>query len=131
LSRSGTARGLAVGDIDNNGTLDILVNRQDSSPLLLRNDHPAGHWAGVMLHGHRSNRDGVGAVVTVKAGAKCWTAVRLAGDSYLSSSDPRLHFGLGSTAVLDSITVKWPSGIVQTAGPYPAGKTIVLEEPEK
>jgi hypothetical protein len=131
LSVAGTERGLAIGDIDNNGTLDILVNRQDAAPLLLRNDRGAGHWAAVALSGRHSNRDGVGAVVTVKAGARCWTAVRLAGDSYLSSSDPRLHFGLGSATVLDSITVKWPSGIVQTTGSHRAGATIRVEEPDK
>ena len=131
LSAAGAGRGLAIGDIDNNGTMDILVNRQDAAPQLLRNDRASGNWVGVALIGHRSNRDGVGAMVTVKAGGRTRTAVRLAGDSYLSSSDPRLHFGLGDASVVDSISVRWPSGVVQNIGSRPAGQIIVLEEPEK
>src|SRR5439155_3917540 len=97
-----------------------LLNNQDTAPRLLRNDllpnapGAPGHWLQVELTGRASNRDGVGAVVTLRAGSKKWTAVRLAGDSYLSSSDPRLHFGLGPVSVIEELVVGWPSGRSQT-----------------
>ena len=129
-----TARGLAVGDIDNDGDLDVLLNNQDAAPRLLRNDLPAkhgshAHWLEVELTGHASNRDGIGAVVVVHAGTRKWTAVRLAGDSYLSSSDPRLHFGLGAVNVVEELAVRWPSGRSQTLTGVAVDRLIRIEEP--
>jgi hypothetical protein len=129
-----TARGLAVGDIDNDGDLDVLVNNQDAAPRLLRNDLPktqgsSAHWLEVALTGHASNRDGVGAVVVLRGGARRWTAVRLAGDSYLSSSDPRLHFGLGAVNVIEDLTVRWPSGRSQILTAVAVDRLIHIEEP--
>lgn len=129
-----TARGLAVGDIDNDGDLDVILNNQDAAPRLLRNDLPAkpgsvAHWLQVELTGHASNRDGVGAVVVVRAGTRKWTAVRLAGDSYFSSSDPRLHFGLGAVKVVDELAVRWPGGRSQTLTGVAVDRLIRIEEP--
>ncbi len=130
LATPGTARGLAVGDYDNDGALDVLINHQDAAPQLLRNDNSSGgHWVRLELVGGKSNRDGVGARVTLQAGGKKWTATRLAGDSYLSSSDPRLHFGLGAEKVIDELAVHWPSGRRQTLHRLEADRTIRIEEP--
>lgn len=129
LSRPGTGRGLAVGDFDNDGDLDILINHQDAPPELLRNDSAGGHWLELQLEGRGSNRDGAGAVITLRAGGKTWTAVRLAGDSYLSSSDPRVHFGLGRESKIESVTVRWPSGRTQTLRGLTADRIIRVDEP--
>ena len=131
LASPGTARGLAVGDVDGDGRLDVLINRQDAPPRLLMNRHPGGRWLRIALRGARSNRDGVGAVVTVKAEGRQLAAVRLAGDSYLSSSDSHLHFGLGSAAKADSITVKWPSGLEQTLSTVPSDRVLAIDEPAR
>jgi hypothetical protein len=126
-----TARGLAVGDIDNNGSIDILINQQDDRPRLLVNGSRDGHWLQVKLRGTRSNRDGVGAVVTITTEGRSLAAVRLAGDSYLSSSDPRLHFGLGAAGKVDSLVVKWPSGRMQTLIDLPADRVLAIQEPSE
>lgn len=129
IANPGTARGLAIGDIDNDGRIDVLVNQQDGPPRLLINRNGGGHWLQVALRGTRSNRDGVGAVVTVKAQGRLLAAVRLAGDSYLSSSDSRMHFGLGSAPKADSIVVKWPSGREQTLTDVAPDRVLAIEEP--
>ncbi len=125
-----TARGLAVGDIDNDGDVDVLINNQDAAPRLLRNDlRGNAHWLEVELTGHASNRDGVGAVITLRSGARKWTAVRLAGDSYFSSSDPRLHFGLGAVNPVEELSVRWPSGRSQKLTAVAVDRLIRVEEP--
>ncbi|MEO7648866.1 MAG: CRTAC1 family protein, partial [Bryobacteraceae bacterium] len=130
LAAALTARGLAAGDIDNDGDLDVLINNQDAAPRLLRNDlRTNAHWLEVDLIGHESNRDGVGAVVTLRAGARKWTAMKLAGDSYFSSSDPRLHFGLGAVKVVDELALRWPSGKSQKLTAVAADRLIRIEEP--
>ena len=105
-------RGLAVGDIDNDGRIDVLVVGQ-GAPLALFRNQPApaaGHFLTLALEGVVSNRDGVGAKVTVTAGGRSQVAVRFGGGSYLSASDPRLHFGLGEARRADRVEVHWPSG---------------------
>lgn len=104
-------RGLAVGDIYNNGSQDLLVVDFDGHPLLLHNRRPSrNHWLGVKLIGRRSNRDGYGARVTVKWPGGSTFADCTAAGSYLSSMDSRLHFGLGQVARLNEVDVRWPSG---------------------
>ena len=105
-------RGLAVGDIDNDGRMDVLIVGQ-GAPLALLHNQPApaaGHFLTLALEGVASNRDGVGAKVTVTAGGRSQVAVRFGGGSYLSASDPRLHFGLGAARRADRVEVRWPSG---------------------
>ncbi|HUQ94003.1 MAG TPA: CRTAC1 family protein [Bryobacteraceae bacterium] len=131
MANPGTARGLAIGDIDNDGRLDVLVNQQDGPPRLVIHRNAGGHWLQLALRGTRSNRDGVGAVVKVRAQGRLLAAVRLAGDSYLSSSDSRMHFGLGSATKADSIAVQWPSGREQLLTNVAADRLLAVEEPSE
>jgi hypothetical protein len=125
-----TARGLAAADFDNDGDVDVVINNQDGGPRFLRNDVASlGRWMEITLTGSESNRDGVGATVTARAAGRRWTRVRLAGDSYLSSSDPRLHFGLGAVERLDELVIRWPSGREQSLGGVTTNRLIQVEEP--
>ncbi len=108
-------RGMALGDIDNDGRLDAVITTNDGAVHILRNETPTqNRWLILNLVGHQSNRDGIGAEVklTTSRGLQLQT-VSTAG-SYLSSSDKRVHFGLGSEAVVERVEIRWPSGIVQT-----------------
>src|SRR5439155_25720926 len=112
VPRSG--RGLAVGDFDNDGRIDIVVSNNNQRPVLLQNRIAArNHWLTIQLVGTRSNRDAVGARVRVKTANSTQELERTGGGSYLSSSDPRLHFGLGSATVVDHLEVDWPDGVHQ------------------
>jgi len=105
------SRGAAIGDFDNDGDLDILVNNCGQAPQLLRNDGGnANHWLEILLIGTKSNRDGVGARVTLTSGDLTLYDQRKGGMSYQSAQDPRLHFGLGERSKIDSIEIIWPSG---------------------
>jgi hypothetical protein len=128
LATAGTGRGLAMGDYNNDGCLDLLINNQDGPPQLLRNDCRGGHWLELRLTGGPSNRDAVGAVVTVTTPEGKMTATRLAGDSYLSSSDPRLHFGLAAHTAAAEIQVRWPSGRIQTLRNVAGDRLLEIQE---
>src|SRR5262249_27410355 len=112
----------------NRGAEDLLITVLDSSPVLLRNDSHRGHWLRIKLIGTRSNRDGFGAHVEIKAGGLTQTAEVRANSSFESVSDPRLHFGLGNATTVDSITVRWPSGKVDTVAAQAADRALVIEE---
>jgi tetratricopeptide (TPR) repeat protein len=106
-------RGLAAGDIDNDGRTDLLLVSQNQPLAYFHNATAgAGHALTLHLEGRRSNRDGVGAMVRVKAGGRWMTSGRSGGGSYLSASDPRIHFGLGDSPRAESVEVAWPSGRV-------------------
>ena len=106
-------RGLAAGDLDNDGRIDAVVVCQNE-PLVLppQPDTADGHWVTFRLEGVRSNRDGVGARVASRRGAAGRSSQRFGGGSYQSAGDPRLHFGLGDSRVLEQLQVRWPSGRV-------------------
>jgi hypothetical protein len=125
------ARGLAVGDLDNDGRLDVVVTTNDGPAYLLHNEIASpNHWLSLNLVGHKSNRDGIGAVVKVVAKACTqYTTVSTSG-SYLSSSDKRAHFGLGADAAVDRIEIRWPSGIIQTLMQVKADQNLTVEEAE-
>jgi hypothetical protein len=122
-------RGAAFGDPDDDGDVDVLLTALDDAALLLRNDGPhAGHWLSVALAGKRSNRDGVGARVSVTAGGRTQIRERTGGGSYLSASDPRLHFGLGAATTVERIEVRWPSGTRDVLTGVAADRAVTIEE---
>ncbi len=108
------ARGIASGDFENNGSLAIVVNNLDSKPDLLVNRGKKGNWLTLKLTGTISNRDAIGAKVTVRAAGMTQMAEVRSGCCYLSQSDMRLHFGLGGASTVDAIEVRWPTGKVET-----------------
>jgi hypothetical protein len=123
-------RGLAIGDIDNDGRMDVLIVGQ-GAPLALFHNQPtptAGNFLTLALEGVASNRDGVGTQVTVTAGGRNHVAVRFGGGSYLSASDPRLHFGLGAARRADRVEVHWPSGRRDTYEGLAAGAGYRVRE---
>jgi enediyne biosynthesis protein E4 len=131
LAVPGTGRGAAFGDWDDDGDLDVLVVQLDAPPALLRNDGGnARAWLKVRLRGRRSNRDGIGARVSLTAGGRTQVREMRLNAGYGSSHDPRLHFGLGSAAKAELLEVRWPSGRVQQARDLPAGHLITLDEEE-
>jgi enediyne biosynthesis protein E4 len=109
--------------------VDIVVSRLGERPLLLRNTSGGGnHWLGVKLVGTRSNREGIGAVVHVRAGgAEQWNQASTA-VGYASSSDARVHFGLGA-ARSAMVEVRWPSGAVQRVGEVEVDRYLTVREP--
>jgi len=104
-------RGLAVGDLDNDGRLDAVVVAQNE-PLIYLHNHTKnrGHFIAFSLEGTKSNRDGVGARITISAAGRTQTAERHGGGSYQSASDHRIHFGLGAATSVATVEVRWPSG---------------------
>jgi len=130
LTEARVSRGLAVGDLDNDGRLDVVINDLDSRPQVLRNEIAgAGHWLLVKLKGKGHNTDAIGAIVTVKAGALTQTRVVQSGTSYLSQDDMRRHFGLGPATQADSIEVKWPDGTVSRVQNVKADRRLDIAQP--
>jgi hypothetical protein len=128
-----SARGLALGDFNNDGAVDVLVSVNDGPPLLLRNEVGArNHWLGVKLVGTKSNRDAVGAVVTYQAGDLQRKRTKVGGGSYLSSHDPRMVLGMGARTKIEWVEVKWPgpSNAVQRFSDLPVDRYVTLVEGE-
>lgn len=124
------ARGLTVGDLSNRGVLDLVVSTNNGPAYVLRNqDATRNHWLTLQLEGRKSNRDGIGAevkVVSATIGAQ-YATVSTTG-SYLSASDRRLHFGLGADALVKSIEIRWPSGILQHMENVSANQFLTVVE---
>lgn len=124
------ARGLATGDIDNDGRVDAVVTTNDGPMHVLHNDTTTpNHWLSLRLVGHKSNRDAIGAIVKVMSEQGAQFATVTTAGSYLSSSDKRLHFGLGQDAVAKSIDIQWPSGIRQTIQNVRGDQILQVDEP--
>ena len=129
LNEPSVSRGSAAGDLDNDGDLDVVINNLDGAPTVLRNDGGnRGNFLVIDLEGRTGNRSAVGALVVVRAGDLVQRAERRSGDSYLSHSDARLHFGLGTRTTIDSIEVRWPNGVVQRFGEISANTFIKIVE---
>jgi hypothetical protein len=124
-------RGAAFGDINNDGNIDILLVNVGSPPTLLLNQGGnSNHRVLFKLTGTKSNKMAIGARVTVKAGNLVQFAEVRAGGSYLSSNDPRLHFGLGVEAVMTEVDIRWPSGKVEVLSNIPADFIYTIVEGE-
>ncbi|HMG86179.1 MAG TPA: CRTAC1 family protein [Terracidiphilus sp.] len=122
------SRGCAFGDFDNDGDLDIVIMNQHEPPSLLRNDAPKeNHWIKVRLEGTKSNRSAIGARVLVRYGGKTQAQAVLSQASYMSSNDPRLHFGLGSETHVD-LEVIWPSGAIEKYSGQSANQLVTILE---
>jgi hypothetical protein len=123
-----SSRGVALGDFDNDGDLDILIVNLNEPPSLLRNDQtPAGHWLKVLLVGVTSNRSAIGAQVSVVHGTRKQVQAVLAQSSYLSVNDRRLHFGLGPAASAD-LEILWPNGNRENITNVQANQLVVIRE---
>jgi len=125
-------RGMAVGDYDNDGDLDMFILNLDQPSQLVRNEGETGrHWLMVALAGTQSNRDGIGARVIVRAGDLTLIEEKRSATGYLSQNDPRLHFGLGRQSRVDEIEVRWPGGTVQRLSDVAVDQVITIVETER
>ena len=128
VSAQHPSRGCAFGDFDNDGDLDIVIMNVNEPPSLLRNDAPAGnHWLKIKLIGTKSNRSAIGARVVVRYGGKIQAQELASQSSYLSSNDPRLHFGLGDQSS-GNIEVRWPSGLHESFKGVAARQLVTIQE---
>ena len=134
FSRRLSARGLAIGDFDNDGAVDVLISCNNEPPVLLRNNAGSqSHWLGIRLIGKKANVDAIGARVSYQAGDLKRRRMKVGGGSYLSSHDPRMVLGIGQRTKLDWVEVKWPepSGLVQRFTNLPIDRYITLREGEQ
>lgn len=130
LTEERVSRGLAIGDLDNDGGIDVVINDLDGAPQVLHNElAPRGSWVIVRVKGAAPNTDAIGAVITVTAGAVRQRAVVQSGASYISQNDMRQHFGLGAAQTIDAIEVKWPDGSRTTRDRIPANQVVTIQKP--
>ncbi len=131
LTKPAVSRGAAFGDYDNDGDVDVLVLNLGGSPALLRNDGGnSNHWLSLSLEGTKSPPDPIGARIRLTAGGHTQTQHVVGGGSYLSSSDRRIHFGLGQADRAERIEISWPSGTVDVLENVAAGSFYRVREGE-
>ena len=117
-----------MGDIDNDGRIDVVINDLDGGPQLLHNElESRGNWLIVKLKGAAPNTDAIGAVITVTTGTVRQRATVLSGTSYISQNDKRQHFGLGSAELVDSIEVRWPDGTTTKQERVKANQIVTIQ----
>ena len=126
-----SARGMAIGDFNNDGAVDVLVSVNDAAPVLLRNKvGNQNHWLGVKLVGKKSNPDAVGARINYQAGDLKRSRTKVGGGSFLSSHDPRIVLGIGKRPKIDWLEIKWPqpSGAIERFTELPIDRYITIVE---
>ena len=129
LYRAESSRGLAIADLWNQGRISAVINNSGANQCCWSTRRPIqNHWIGISAVGTRSNRDGIGASVTVFAGDKKWAQEVRSGSSYISSSDLRLHFGLGTATRIDRVEIDWPSGLKESFSAPSVDRIITLTE---
>jgi hypothetical protein len=131
FTKSLAARGMAIGDFNNDGAVDVLVAVNDAPPLLLKNQAARGnHWLGVKLVGRKANPDAIGAKITWRAGDLVRSRLKVGGGSYLSSHDPRMVLGIGKRTKIEMLQVHWPqpSGLIETYKDLPIDRYITIVE---
>ena len=122
-------RGLATADYDNDGDIDVVTNNRGDYPSLLRNDGGnSNHWLTIQLIGTKSNRDGTGASLKLISEGFVHVEQAKGGGSYMSASDPRIHFGLGKQTKIESLEITWPSGQVDRLSNVPIDQIIAVKE---
>jgi hypothetical protein len=126
------ARGVAFGDYDNDGSVEVLINNQNEPPSLLKSARkPTGNWVTLKLEGTISNRSAIGARVRLTTGGRTQIDEIRSGGSYLSQNDLRLHFGLGSAAKIDRIAIDWPGGVHQVEENAGVNRIVTIREPRQ
>jgi len=129
ITTSASSRGLAVGDLWNDGRMSAVISNMNAVPSLLVNQvHNANHWVAIQTVGTKSNRDGIGARVRVKTASRILVDEVRSGSSYISSSDRRVHFGLGKTQKIEWVEIRWPSGWTERFANLPADQIHKLTE---
>jgi len=129
ITTAASSRGLAVGDLWNDGRMSAVISNMNSAPSLLVNQvRSPNHWITIQTRGTKSNRDGIGARIRVKAGARILVDEVRSGSSYDSNSDMRVHFGLGSAVKIDWIEVRWPSGLTERFADLAVDQIHTLKE---
>ncbi|MGH9346841.1 MAG: CRTAC1 family protein [Vicinamibacterales bacterium] len=130
LMEERVSRGLAIGDLDNDGRVDVVINDLDGPPQVLRNElEGAGNWLIVTVKGKAPNTNAIGALVTVRSGATSQRRLVQSGTSYLSQDDMRQHFGLGGAKQAEAIEVRWPDGTSSRLENVKANQTVEITQP--
>jgi hypothetical protein len=126
------SRGLAIGDLDNDGALDIVINDLDGLPQVLHNEGTSkGNWITIKLRGRAPNTDAIGAVIRLQSAGKVQSRTVQSGTSYLSQDDMRQHFGLGDQPKIEQIEVLWPDGTTSLERDARPNQFLTITQPEQ
>jgi hypothetical protein len=127
-----SSRGFAIGDLWNDGRISAVVSNMNDHPSLLVNQvRSSNHWIAIRTVGTKSNRDGLGARITVKAGSRTWVDEVRSGASYASNNDMRVHFGLGAVQKIELVQIRWPSGLIERYDNLALDKIHTLKEGDR